>query len=85
AKSFSAGGANLAQWSAQKRQVNSSKNWIKVQLSDLSLVLYPGKQELAVATFDQDYSSSNLSNRMMKRQYWIKEDGKWRIVYEGAA
>lgn len=85
AKSFSAGGANLAQWSAQKRQVNSAKTWITVQLSDMSLLLYPGKQELAVATFEQDYSSSNLSNRMMKRQYWIKEDGKWRIVYEGAA
>lgn len=85
AKSFSSGGANLAQWSAQKRQVNGSKTWIKVQLSDMSLLLYPGKQELAVATFEQDYSSSNLSNRMMKRQYWLKEDGKWRIVYEGAA
>ncbi|HEX7811898.1 MAG TPA: L,D-transpeptidase family protein [Burkholderiales bacterium] len=85
AKSFSAGGNNLAQWSAQKRQVNSAKTWIKVQLSDVSLLLYPGKQELAITTFEQDYSSSNLSNRMMKRQYWIKEDGNWRIVYEGAA
>ena len=85
AKSFAAGGANLAQWSAQKRQVNGSKTWIKVQLSGMSLLLYPGKQELAVATFEQDYASSNLSNRMMKRQYWLKEDGKWRIVYEGAA
>jgi murein L,D-transpeptidase YafK len=85
ARSFSAGGANLSQWSAQKRQVNGSKTWIKVQLSDMSLLLYPGKQELVVATFEQDYASSNLSNRMMKRQYWLKEDGKWRIVYEGAA
>ncbi len=85
AKTFSAGGANLSQWSAQKRQVNGSKTWIKVHLSDMSLLLYPGKQELAVATFEQDYASSNLSNRMMKRQYWIKEGGTWRIVYEGAA
>jgi len=51
----------------------------------MSLLLYPGNQELAVATFEQDYSSSNLSNRMMKRQYWIREDGAWRIVFEGAA
>lgn len=85
AKNFSAGGANLAQWSAQKRQVNAGKTWIKVKLTDVSLLLYPGKQELAVAIFDQDYSSSNLSNRMKKRQYWLKEDGRWRIVYEGAA
>jgi murein L,D-transpeptidase YafK len=85
AKTFSAGGANLSQWSSQKRQVNGSKTWIRVQLSDMSLLLYPGKQELVVATFEQDYASSNLSNRMTKRQYWIKEDGNWRIVYEGAA
>lgn len=85
ARSFSSGGANLAQWSAQKRQVNAGKAWIKVRLSDMTLLLYPGKQELAVAIFDQDYSSSNLSNRMKKRQYWLREDGRWRIVYEGAA
>jgi murein L,D-transpeptidase YafK len=85
ASSFSAGGSDLKQWAAQKRQVNSSKTWIKVGLSDMTLLLYPGKQELAVASFDQDYTSSNLSNRMKKRQYWIKEGGQWRIAYEGAA
>jgi murein L,D-transpeptidase YafK len=85
ARKFSANGMTLAQWSAQKRQVNASKAWIKVQLSDMSLLLYPGKEEIAVTTFEQDYASSNLSNRMKKRQYWIRESGKWRIVYEGAA
>jgi murein L,D-transpeptidase YafK len=85
AKNFSSGGTKLAQWSAQKRQVNAGKTWIKVKLSDMTLLLYPGQQELAVAIFDQDYSSSNLSNQMKKRQYWLKEDGQWRIVYEGAA
>ncbi|HZF24444.1 MAG TPA: L,D-transpeptidase family protein [Burkholderiales bacterium] len=85
AVNFSSNDMTLVQWSAQKRQVNASKAWIKVQLSDVSLLLYPGKEEIAVATFDQDYASSNLSNRMTKRQYWIKEGGKWRIVYEGAA
>jgi hypothetical protein len=40
---------------------------------------------MVVVTFEQDYRSSNLSNQMKKRQYWIKEDRKWRIVYEGAA
>lgn len=83
--SFSAEKMNFAQWAAQKRQVNASKSWIKVELKDMSLLLYPGKQEVAVATFEQHYESSNLSNRMKKRQYWIKEAGRWRIAYEGAA
>jgi len=85
ARKFSSNGMTLAQWSAQKRQVNASKAWIKVQLSDVSLLLYPGKEQIAVTTFEQDYGSSNLSNRIKERQYWLKEGGKWRIVYEGAA
>jgi murein L,D-transpeptidase YafK len=82
---FTSNGLNLAQWSAQKHQVNAAKTWIKVKVSDMSLLLYPGNEDMAVATFEQDYASSNLSNRMMKRQYWIRENSKWRIVFEGAA
>jgi murein L,D-transpeptidase YafK len=85
ARKFTSNGLNLAQWSAQKHLVNAAKTWIKVRVSDVSLLLYPGKEEMAVATFEQDYASSNLSNRMMKRQYWIRENNKWRIVFEGAA
>ena len=85
ARKFMSNGANLAQWSAQKHQINAGKTWIRVKVSDISLLLYPGNEEMAVATFDQDYASSNLSNRMTKRQYWIRENSKWRIVFEGAA
>ena len=49
------------------------------------MFLYPGRNDLAVVTFDQDYSSSNLDNRMRKRLYWIKEGDAWRIIHEGAA
>jgi murein L,D-transpeptidase YafK len=85
ARTFKSGGMNLAQWSAQKRQVNAGKSWIKVKVADVSLLLYPGKEDVAVATFEQAYDSNNLSNRMMKRQYWMRENNRWRIVYEGAA
>jgi len=75
---------NFSQWAAQKRQINAAKDWIKVEITDMSLLLYPGNQQMAVATFAQDYASSNLSNRMLKRQYWIREDNTWRILLEGA-
>jgi hypothetical protein len=29
--------------------------------------------------------SDGLSSVTMKRQYWIMEDGRWKIFYEGAA
>jgi murein L,D-transpeptidase YafK len=81
---FASEDANLTEWSAQKRRVNASKEWIKVGLSDVSMFLYPGRDDLAVVSFWQDYSSSNLSNKMRKRQYWIKNGNSWKILYEGA-
>ena len=73
------------QFAGQKRQVGAGKEWIKVKLDNLSVFRNPGKEEVVVVTFEQDYRSNNLDNRMRKRQYWQKEDGKWKIIYEGSA
>jgi murein L,D-transpeptidase YafK len=85
APGFSSGKMDLAQWSEQKRGVNAGKTWIKLKVDKLSVFLYPGRDDLAVVSFDQDYASSNLSNVMRKRQYWIREGNSWRILYEGSA
>ena len=85
APAFNAGKTDLAQWSQQKRKVNADKTWIKVNLDQVSILLYPGRDDLAVVTFHQDYASSNLASQMRKRQYWIRENGAWRILHEGAA
>ncbi|MBS1189437.1 MAG: hypothetical protein H6R10_1229 [Rhodocyclaceae bacterium] len=82
---FQANGQNFEQFAAQKRQTNASKGWIKVKVNNLSVFRNPGKEEVVVVTFDQDYRSNGLANIMKKRQYWIREDGKWKIIYEGAA
>jgi murein L,D-transpeptidase YafK len=84
-ENFGSGKTGYAQWAAQKHKVNAGKTWIRVKLDRTSIFLYPGRDDLAVVSFDQDYSSSNLTNRMRKRQYWIKENGTWRILHEGAA
>lgn len=85
AKDFSTGSVTLPAFAQQKRLVNSGKTWIKVKLSDLSVFPYPNQPDMVVVSFEQDYESNNLSNRMHKRQYWMKRDGRWQIVYEGAA
>ena len=85
APEFTSGKMDLSAWSEQKRGVNAGKTWIRLKLDKVSYFLYPGREDLAVVTFDQDYASSNLSNQMRKRQYWIRERGAWRILYEGAA
>jgi len=85
AENFSSGTMALAQWSEQKHKVNAGKTWIRLKLNIISIFLYPGRNDLAVVTFEQDYASSNLVSQMLKRQYWIKENGAWRILHEGAA
>ena len=86
ATNFSSGRLDLESWSQHKRKVNAQKSWIKVKVENVSMFLYPGSSDdLVVVSFEQDYQSSNLSEKSRKRQYWIKEDSTWKIVYEGTA
>ena len=85
ARDFTSSGADLSAWSQQKKRVNSGKQWIKVDLRNVSIFSYPDQPDMVVVNFEQDYSSNNLSNRMKKRQYWIKRDNRWQIIHEGAA
>ena len=48
------------------------------------MLSYPRERDFVVVNFEQDYRSSGLSNKMRKRQYWVKEAGAWKIIYEGA-
>jgi murein L,D-transpeptidase YafK len=84
-RQFSAPGQDYAAWAAHKRKVNGAKAWIKVGLSDITMLRYPSERDVVVVTFAQDYRSNGLSNVMNKRQYWTKEDGRWKILYEGPA
>ena len=84
ARDFASDRKVRATWIAQKRKVNAGKQWIKVTTGNVSMFRNPGKDEYVVVTFEQDYQSSNLNNRTQKRQYWIKEDGRWKIVHEDA-
>ncbi|MDP1870511.1 MAG: L,D-transpeptidase family protein [Gallionella sp.] len=85
ARNFNSDNTNYDAWAKQKQSVNAGKSWIKVNLGDVSLFTYPQQPGMVVVNFDQDYSSSNLSNRMKKRQYWLKQNNRWQIIYEGSA
>ncbi|TAK89429.1 MAG: hypothetical protein EPO06_11400 [Burkholderiaceae bacterium] len=84
-KKFSSEDMNYAQWAEHKRRVNAGKEHIQVVTKNLSMLRNPGNDDMLVVTFDQDYRSSNLSHVMQKRQYWIRENGQWRILHEGSA
>ncbi|MDP2760650.1 MAG: L,D-transpeptidase family protein [Sideroxyarcus sp.] len=85
APDFSTGKVARVAFAQQKQRVNAGKSWIKVKVDNLSIFPYPTQPDLVVVNFDQDYASNNLVNRMQKRQYWQKRDGRWQIIYEGSA
>ena len=82
---FHAEGQDYARFAKNKTFINASKSWIKVRVDGVSMFRNPGKDDFVVVSFDQRYESNNLRNQARKRQYWIREDGAWKIVYEGAA
>lgn len=72
-------------WADSKRRNITDKAWIKVELKDISLFLYPGSENgnpVAYAEFTQRYSSDRLSSVSRKRLYWRLDDGHWHIVME---
>lgn len=85
-KEFSSNGINYQQWAEHKSRVQAGKPNVTISLSDISMFTYPDNQKkLVVVDFTQDFNSPALKNKMQKRQYWIQENGAWKIIYEGAA
>jgi murein L,D-transpeptidase YafK len=85
ARNFSSNEMDYRAWAKQKQLVNSGKSWVKIGITNVSMFTYPEQPDMVVVNFEQDYGSNNLSNRIKKRQYWIKQDSQWKIIYEGAA
>jgi murein L,D-transpeptidase YafK len=85
---FVSGRQDYDSWTSRKRSVAAGKSHIKVAISDFSAFNFHGgndSEPYMVVTFVQDYKSNNLNNKMKKRQYWAREDGLWKIVYETSA
>ena len=80
--SFRTGSQDLRAFGASKQKVNASKSWIKVELNKVSLMLYPERPDFALVSFEQNYQSSNLRDRSVKRQFWSRENGRWKIIHE---
>ncbi|MDQ6979185.1 MAG: L,D-transpeptidase family protein [Mariprofundaceae bacterium] len=78
---------NLKGWSRYKKRVNGNKSYIRVKLSDMTLIHDPhrwAEGEVVVAEFAQNYESSNLNSTGRKRLYLTRPDAKspWKILIE---
>jgi murein L,D-transpeptidase YafK len=85
-RDFFSEGKDFATWADEKRRIQKTRVNARIILSNMSIFRYPdGKQQMAVVNFSQEFKSDRLNSRMNKRQYWLLEDGQWKILYEGAA
>jgi murein L,D-transpeptidase YafK len=86
-KDFWSASHNLKSWSARKRLLAENKTYQSVELSDLSVLVYPqkikNKNQIAVVRLRQNYKSNNFKSEIYKRLYLTKKDNDWKILYEG--
>ncbi len=83
ADDFSNGKMNREQFAAHKRRVNAHKNFVQVEITDLSIFDYPDEQDLRLVEFRQNYRSDTYKEISRKQQFWRRgADGRWRIVQE---
>ena len=66
---------------ARTNVVDSATAQFFINVKDNDFLNHGGR-DMMMVTFDQDYRSNNLSNRVVKRQYWVREDKGWRILHE---
>lgn len=69
-------------WRAYKTRIHKRKRYIKVSLSDLSILGYPNEPDTFMVRFYQRYESDNFKARGWKEQLWRKGGNGWRITYE---
>ena len=67
----------------QTRRNAKQKTFVKVAIKEIDLFRYSTKPERYIVHFDQEYKSNNYNIAYRKKQMWQREDGEWKIIFEG--
>ncbi len=78
---FSSGAYDFSQWRAALTKEVGQQKTRSFQLKDLSILGWKDKNDLLVVTFGEVADGQRTGS--IKRQYWGKEGGLWKIFYEG--
>ncbi len=86
-KQFRSGKRDLNSWKRYKKRVNGHKKYIHVTLDDMTIIHDPTpwqEGEIVVVEFQQNYQSSNYSDKGKKRLYLARGDAQspWKILIE---
>lgn len=75
-------GEDRLTWFARQTIPNNGNKTLSVTLQDLTMFLYPGRDDLMVSTFTEVAQAGKTKSTMRKRQYWAREGTQWKIVSE---
>ncbi len=81
AADFHSNGKNLAHWTPVLRREMEKANGKTIQLKNVSFLRWTDSTETMVATFGEVLEG--VRSGSTKRQYWTKDNGQWKIFYEG--
>ena len=75
-------GEDLRTWFGKHQQSTRGVKKLSVALREATHFFYPGREDMIVSTFTQESSIGKSKTSIRKRQYWAREGGHWKIVYE---
>ena len=78
---FNGNGKTLMQWTPVLREELSKMRGRAIQLKDLSLLRWTDSADTMVVTFGE--VAEGAMTGPVKRQYWMRQGGQWKIFYEG--
>jgi murein L,D-transpeptidase YafK len=80
-RQFSSGTADLEQWSKALDRELADAHQREAELKELSILSWRDTSEVLIVTFGEVRKGQRSGP--MKRQYWGKEGGQWKIFFEG--
>nr|WP_315465862.1 L,D-transpeptidase family protein [uncultured Rhodoferax sp.] len=78
---FNSNGKSLSQWTPLLRGELEKTKGRTIQLKDVSYLHWIDSSETMVTTFGEVAEGSRMG--WTKRQYWTRQNGQWKIFYEG--
>lgn len=78
---FSAGNRDITQWRQTLEREVVQQRGRSLQLKDLAILGWRDKSDILVVTFGE--ITEGQRSGAVKRQYWGKEGGLWKIFFEG--
>jgi murein L,D-transpeptidase YafK len=77
-------GESFPIWYGKQPQYSGSGKSLSIKLRDMTYFLYPGQEDMILATFTEDVLYGRSRSSLRKRQYWAKNGAQWKIVSESS-